>query len=399
MNIRFDTFGCRLNRAEALEDEARCKARGHTVVDGHAAADLIVVRGCSVTARAQRDCEKHLEHLRAKYPNKRVIATGCLPGARRFDVAALSKHAPDAQPSVPTRTARAYLKVQDGCSCGCTYCIIPTFRGAPRSVPFTDALDRARRFIDAGYHEIIVTGCNLSLYASEGRRLPDLAAALASLSPDCRVRLGSVEPGAVALDFVAAAAETPNICRFLHLSVQSASDRVLAAMRRPYTAKDVDAIAAEATRRIPLIGLGCDLIAGFPGESEIDHRLSKGLLTRHPFSNVHAFPYSERPGTIAAGLPGKIAPDLRRARAHDLSAIAAGNHRRFLKKFVGRRVDVVVERRSVCAGWTGEYLWLENVLSPAVGTEKTSRRKELLTFRVRDARGGKLYGEQVKNGR
>lgn len=399
MNIRFDTFGCRLNRAEALEDEARCKARGHAVVDSHAAADLIVVRGCSVTARAQRDCEKLLEHLRAKYPGKRVIATGCLPGARKFDVAALPEKSSGAEPSVPTRTARAYLKVQDGCSCGCTYCIIPTFRGAPRSVPFTDALDRAKRFIDAGYHEIVVTGCNLSLYASEGRRLPDLAAALAALSPDCRVRLGSVEPSAVALDLVAAAAETPNICRFLHLSVQSASDRVLTAMRRPYTAKDVDTIASEATRRIPLLGLGCDLIAGFPGESEIDHRLSKGLLTRHPFSNVHAFPYSERPGTVAAGLPGKISPELRRTRAHELSTIAADTRSRFLKRFVGRRVDVVVERRSVCAGWTGEYIWLENVLAPAVGTEKTSRRKERLTFRVRDARGGKLYGEPVKNGR
>lgn len=398
MNICFETFGCRLNRAEALEDEAHCRARGHTVVDRHADADLIVIRGCSVTGRAQRDCERLIEHLRAKYPAKRLAVTGCLPAARPFTVAELP--AKTSAAPVPMRTARAYLKVQDGCSCACTFCIVPKFRGRPVSVDRDAVLDKAKRFIDAGYREIVVTGCNLSLYSSQGARLADLAADLARLSDDCRIRLGSVEPGPAARDLVAAMSGSPAICRFLHLSVQSASDRILAAMRRPYTAGDVDALAADAVRRMPFIGLGCDLIAGFPGESETDFRLTKGLLRRHPFSNVHAFAYSERPGTVAAGLPEKIAPDLRRARAHELADLSAENRRRFLKRFIGRTVEIIVERNSRCAGWTGEYLWLEDLRPrPVHPLQSASRRKQRVTYTVRKAENGKLYGDELRHGR
>jgi threonylcarbamoyladenosine tRNA methylthiotransferase MtaB len=397
MNICFDTFGCRLNRAEALEDEARSLAKGHHVVSSHAEADLIVIRGCSVTARAQHDCEKLVAHLRENYPGKRVFITGCLPNAKKLDISSLARSGKDLPGTVPVpkRTARAYLKVQDGCSMGCTFCIVPKFRGDPVSVPFGEVMDKAKRFIDAGYHEIVVTGCNLMLYSSEGRRLPELVAALASLSPDCRVRLGSVEPGPLAMEVVRSMAENANVCRFLHLSVQSGSDRILAAMRRPYSAKDVDAVAAEAVNLMPLIGLGCDLIAGFPDETETDFRLTKGLLVRHSFSNVHAFPFSERPGTLAAAMiQSKIPKDIRRSRAKELGAMGEEARRRFARRFVGRDVEVVIENNVPLAGWTGEYIWLE-----APRTFGRSMRKETVRFKVRTAHRGMLYGEPIANGR
>lgn len=404
MNICFETFGCRLNRAEALEDEARSLAKGHSIVDSHDKADLVVVRGCSVTARAQRDCELLVRHIREKYPAKRVFVTGCLPDAKKLDISRLSQpsqggSAPD---PVPMRTARAYLKVQDGCSCGCTFCIVPKFRGAPTSVPFGDVLGKARRFVDAGYREIVVTGCNLMLYSSEGRRLPDLVAALAALSPECRVRLGSVEPGPVAVELVHAMSENANVCRFLHLSVQSGSDRILAAMRRPYHARDVDALTDEAARLMPLMGLGCDLIAGFPDETETDFGLTKGLLARHPFSNVHAFPYSERPGTLAAAMVReRVAPDVRSRRAHELADIGASSRRRAAKRFVGRVVEAVIERDSPLSGWTGEYFWLE-ANHPSGGSPEgpsgRSLRRQALKFAVRSAHGGVLYGEPARDG-
>ena len=395
MNICFETFGCRLNRAEALDDQAKCLAKGHRLVASHADADMIVVRGCSVTARAQRDCEKLIEHLRAKYPAKRVFLTGCIANAKKLEISDES--------ALPTFSARAYLKVQDGCSCGCTFCIVPKFRGAPVSVPFTEVIDKAKRFIDAGYHEIVVTGCNLMLYSSEGRRLTDLVAALAELSPDCRVRLGSIEPGAQAMELVNAMHERDNICRFLHLSVQSGSDIILKAMRRPYQVKEVDALALEAVRLMPQICLGCDLIAGFPGESEMDFRLTKGLLSRHHFTNVHAFPFSERPGTLAAAMQEKVLPDLRRKRARELGAMGEECRRRFAKRFVGRTVDVVVENDNPPSGWTGEYLWFE--ASQATGmfrmitTSRESLRKRLMKFKVRSAHAGTLYGEPAASGR
>ena len=402
MNICFETFGCRLNRSETLDDEAKCIAKGHKIVRNHAEADMIVVRACSVTARAQRDCEKMVAHLREKYPGKRLFLTGCIEGAKKFEVSNVSRN-PDgtAKISVPRRTARAYLKVQDGCSCGCTFCIVPKFRGNPISIPFTEVLDKAKRFVEAGYHEIVVTGCNLMLYSSEGRGIADLAAAIAAISPECRVRLGSIEPGAQALDVVHALAENENICRFLHLSIQSGSDMILKAMRRPYSVKAVDAVASEATRLMPLICLGCDMIAGFPGESEIDFRLSKGLLVRHRFANVHAFPFSERPGTLAALIMhNRILPELRRKRARDLADIGAGNLRQFAKSFIGKKVDVVIEDEESLSGWTGEYLKMElsrgaRPFASTMWKGAKAMRKKLVRFKVVTSHMGTLYGEPV----
>ena len=391
MNVCLETFGCRLNRAEALEDEARYVAEGHRIVRTHAEADLIVVRGCSVTARAQRDCERLIRHLEEKYPGKRIVVVGCLPSARNRDAPLLSEASKTA---VPTRTARAYLKVQDGCSGRCSFCIVPQFRGKSSSVPFDEVLDRARRFIESGYHEIVVTGCNLSLYASGGRRLPELAAALASLSSDCRIRLGSVEPGACAHEVVHAMAENERICRFLHIPVQSGSNRILAAMRRPYLVNDVDSLIAEAVSLMPLVGIGCDLIAGFPDETEVDFRLTQGFLSRHMISNAHVFPYSPRPGTLAAGLPGALPTEIRHARARYLSELAKESRRKFAKRFVGRSVDVVVETDSALKGWTAEYLWFEKSCPEAVGSRPVaSHRKECVRFQVRAAHGGVLYGD------
>ena len=391
MNVCLETFGCRLNRAEALEDEARYVADGHRIVRTHAEADLIVVRGCSVTARAQKDCERLIRHLEEKYPGKRIVTVGCLPSAKRRDAPLLSEAS---KMAVPTRTARAYLKVQDGCSGRCSFCIVPQFRGKSSSVPFDEVMDRARRFIESGYHEIVVTGCNLSLYASGGRRLPELAAALAALSPDCRIRLGSVEPGACAHEVVHAMAENERICRFLHIPVQSGSNRILAAMRRPYQMSDVDSLVAEAMTLMPLVGIGCDLIAGFPDETEVDFRLTQGFLARHVISNAHVFPFSPRPGTLAAGLPGALPTEIRHARARYLSELAQESRRKFAKRFVGRFVDVVVESDSAFKGWTSEYLWFEKTRMAAVGSRPlASHRKEKMRFQVRAAHGGVLYGD------
>ena len=402
MNICFETFGCRLNRAEALDEEAKCIAAGHRAVTSHADADIIVVRGCSVTSRAQRDCEKIIAHLKRKYPAKRILLTGCIDGTKKLEIPDVRRNPADDAGShelVAKRTARAYLKVQDGCSCGCTFCIVPKFRGKPTSVPFGDVIDKARRFIDAGYHEIVVTGCNLMLYSSEGRGLANLAAALAALSPECRIRLGSVEPGAQANELVHVMAANENICRFLHLSIQSGSNIILKAMRRPYCVNDVDELASEVARLMPMACLGCDLIAGFPGETETDFMLTKGLLTRHRFSNIHAFPFSERPGTLAAAMMYKVPLEIRKTRAKTLGDIGMEAKRNFAKRFVGRTVDVVVENSKTISGWTGEYLWLEaSHLPPAMQVSMrhgASQKRKLMKFKVVSAHDGALRGELV----
>ena len=156
MKVCFETFGCRLSRAEALEQEAEFAARGWERTEGHADADLIVVRGCSVTQRAQRDCERLVEHIRRKYPMKRLVVTGCLPQKTKDFV--LKARGASAAPAIPMRTSRAYLKVQDGCSGKCTFCIVPKFRGQPASTPFAEVLEKARRFVDAVHVTLTTRG-------------------------------------------------------------------------------------------------------------------------------------------------------------------------------------------------------------------------------------------------
>ena len=384
MKVCFETFGCRLNRAEALQTEAEYLAQGWDTTSAHADADLIVIRGCSVTARAQHECERLIDHIRTRYPFKHLIVSGCLPNAQREVPSA-------ADAPVPTRTARAYLKIQDGCNAACSFCIVPRFRGKSVSLEPTEILDRAQRFIDAGYHEIVVTGCNLSQYATNNNRLVDILAALAKrCGEDCRIRLGSLEPTPAAKDIVALMAESAAFCRFLHLPIQSASDALLKSMRRPYVIRNVEALLNEALSRMPLIALGCDLMTGFPGETKYDQLRTAAFLSQFPFSKVHIFPYSERPGTAAANFGDVVPREVRSERAHRLAKIAQDSRKRYAAKFIGREVTLVVEDAEHASGWTSEYLWCRAQPKglPAV-------RKQFLTLRVIKTEEDTLVGVRV----
>jgi threonylcarbamoyladenosine tRNA methylthiotransferase MtaB len=394
VKARFITFGCRLSRAEALDDEARFLADGWEATDVNSKADLFVVRGCSVTARAQRECEKLIAGLKRKHPQATVLVRGCIPG-RTDD--SFRPMPPDSANTItvkgkdplPLRTARAYLKVQDGCSGNCTFCIVPKFRGKSESVPFDDLLERSKRFIDAGYREIVVTGCNLSLYASQGKRLAELLAALAALDSGTRIRLGSLEPGERAVETVHAIAENANICRFLHIPVQSGSERILRAMQRPYTVESVGELVELASALIDDIAIGCDMMAGFPGESQADFMESIKLIKRCRFTNAHVFPYSERPGTPAAAFPSPIPKDIRSARAKQLAEIAERERKRFKRGFIGKQVEVLIEDEKKSAGWTSQYLWFERSRPQP---ENSPKRREIATFKVDEVKNGVLRG-------
>jgi len=404
VKICIETFGCRLNRAESLDLEAAFLAAGWTRAETHRDADMIVVRCCAVTARAQANSERLVAHLKRKYPAKRVVVAGCTKSRANLNFippevsAAATASAADAP--LPSRTARAYLKVQDGCSGACSFCIVPKFRGAPVSYGFAPLVDRAKRLADSGYGEIVLTGCNLSLYSDSGKGLADLVGAVADAAPGCRVRVSSVEPGPAAKDVVAAMREKPNVCRFLHMPVQSGSNRILSAMRRQYLLKDAESVMREAAETMPGIGLGCDIIAGFPGETESDHGATLALLHRLPFTNVHVFPFSARPGTVAAALPGQLSHEIRHARAHEIAALAVEKRSAFAKRFRGRKVEIVVEDQKSLGGWTAEYLWCEAGRDRARNIsaghpEKYAPRKSRLAMFVREVRGDTLTGDPV----
>ena len=358
MKVGFVTFGCRLNLAEALDLEAQYAAAGWEIVQMDDSCseppELIIVRGCSVTAKAQRDCEKKIAHLRARFPDSEIRITGCLP--QRQSLPSHPRPTADRKPSAASHhLSRAYLKVQDGCSGKCSYCIVPAFRGAPVSIPFNDVLARARAFIDDGFREIVVTGCNLCLYRDAKRGLPELVAALARLeSPGHRIRIGSIEPGICDAALLDAVAANTNICRFLHLSLQSGSDRILRLMRRPYTAEQMAAFCEDANRRLgPRFALGADIITGFPSETDADHEATKSLLAPS-FINLHIFPYSERLGTEAATMSPAVPVAVRRARAKELEQIGAAHREIYARTLIGKDVVVCVEKDG--NGRTDEYL-------------------------------------------
>jgi len=424
MNYAFQTFGCRLNRAESLDQEAAVLAAGHAVVPVGPDANVIVVRGCSVTARAQHDCEKVIAALKEQYPWAQVVVTGCYPGVRgRTLPGPLSHPAPDGV--VPMRTARAYLKAQDGCSGQCAFCTVPHYRGEPKSEPFDKVIARAKAFLAAGYHEIVLTGCNLSLYRDSEVGLGGLLSALAELpSQGHRIRLGSLEPGLCDDAVLEAFASHANICRFLHICIQSGSDRILSAMKRPYDVEKIADFVRRAKLAVPGIAIGADMIAGFPGESEEDFRLSRELLIRLGVVNAHIFPFSERPGTVAATLPDQVSKETRHERARALDETASANRSEFAALFKGQTVEVCVEAdltaprhhrhhhrhhhgepgtpdrgrivpRSqmddgvLCAGWTSEDL-------PCRITDRFAPRRKLVKVRVASVEGDILRGVIVQ---
>ena len=373
MRIAFVTFGCRLNHAEALDMEASFASAGHEIVDlGTVPVDMIIVRGCSVTAKAQKDCEKEIARLRRLYSSSQIVPVGCLPGTVPT---ALSGTVPMVSSGiVPMATSRAYLKVQDGCSGKCSFCIVPQFRGQPVSLPFDTILDKARAFLQAGFRELVVTGCNLALYRNRGTDLTGLLSALASLPPPAntdgelrttpntihRIRIGSLEPGFSEERLIDMLSAHPNICRSIHISSQSGSNRILRLMNRPYTAENVAAFCRNVRKRVGAsCAFGADVIAGFPGETEADHEMTKQFLQMEAdgypvFSNLHVFPYSERPGTPAANFPDPIPVAVRKMRAKELEAIGRQNRTTFAQAFIDKEVVVCIEKTG--DGWTDEYL-------------------------------------------
>lgn len=418
MKVAFVTFGCRLNRAESLDLEARYRAAGHEIIDlgsvpqpsqssgaapkasgkrsgavpktSGTVPDLILVRGCSVTAKAQRDCEKAIAHLRTQFPTTEVRPIGCLPDAGTVPtIGPVPQNAGTVPPKnmgtapkdnvcPPLQTSRAYLKIQDGCSGKCTFCIVPHFRGQSVSIPFDEIMVRTKSFLAAGYREIILTGCNLSLYHDSNHNLATLLAALAELGTDprflgtgpkilartvpnvgtvpARIRIGSLEPGKVCEAVLDVMAQHPNICRFLHLSLQSGSNRILKRMNRPYEITWAERFCSAAQERLGTdLALGADIITGFPGETEEDFEATRAFLIRHAFSNLHVFPYSERPGTPAATMDGVLPRAVRLARARNLTDLGRVQRAAFAQTFLGREVEVCVERGGE-HGWTSAYL-------------------------------------------
>ena len=244
---------------------------------------------------------------------------------------------------------RPTLKIQDGCNHRCTFCVIPSVRGNSRSLAPARVLDELNALVARGYREIVLSGIHLGSYGHDLVPRVNLLALLRLIldrTPLERVRLSSIEPMDVTEDVVALVASTPRIAQHFHIPLQSASDRILAAMHRWYRAEHYARRLEWIAARLPGAAIGADVIAGFPGEAEHDHRATLDFIRAQPFNYLHVFSYSPRPGTPAAALPNQVAPPEILRRARELRALAAEKKSQFLARQIGKTLSILTLRRS-----------------------------------------------------
>jgi threonylcarbamoyladenosine tRNA methylthiotransferase MtaB len=370
VSLEILTFGCRLNAYESEVIRAEAQAAG---LD-----DAVIVNTCAVTAEAVRQARQAIRKARRRRPDAKLIVTGCaaqLEPARfaampevdrvlgnaekleaRFfgaeakvqvnDAMALGKLAPHLVDGFDGR-ARAYVQIQQGCDHRCTFCIIPFARGPSRSAPLGAIAAQARRLVENGYREIVLTGVDITSWGEDLPGRPGLGQLcrrlLAAVPALPRLRLSSIDPAEVDADLLRLLADEPRLMPHLHLSLQAGDDLVLKRMKRRHSRDDALRFCEAARRARPDVAFGADLIAGFPTEDEAMFANTLGLIEECGLAWLHVFPYSERAGTPAARMP-QVAVAARRERAGRLRAAGAQAARRFLDAQVGKRLAVLVEK-------------------------------------------------------
>ena len=371
MKYAIVTFGCRVNQADSLVIEEGLRAGGG-VESPPDAADVVVVNTCSVTASADQGARQTIRRIVRSNPSARLIVTGCYATRRPDEVRALPHVAlvvpNDAKddlglttatrfgdgdgacggalaPGVAGRTAFT-LRVQTGCEEQCSYCIIPTTRGASRSRPLDAVVDHIRRAVAAGYREIAITGVHLGSYGRDLSGDHTLAALIRVLSewPDeVLFRISSLEPMDCGAEIVEMVASSPRLAPHVHLPLQHGSDDILRAMRRPYAVAYYRRLVDRIHDAMPHASIGTDIIAGFPGEDARHFEEMRGLLEVLPLSYLHVFPYSDRPGTEAEKVRRKVDGRDIRERARQVRDIGARKATAFRARHVGspRRALVV----------------------------------------------------------
>jgi threonylcarbamoyladenosine tRNA methylthiotransferase MtaB len=370
------TFGCRVNQADSLNVEEGLRAHGAIAAEADE-ADIVVVNTCSVTASADQAARQTIRRIARINPSAQIVVTGCyatrrpgevadLPGVTRLvpndDKPSLisivrsvqwperERRQPDLttahrfgngdgscgsviEPGVAGRTAFT-LRVQTGCAEHCSYCIIPTTRGRPRSVTVADVLAETERVTAAGFKEIVLTGVHLGSYGRDLQPRSSLVDLLERLADMCRerssdhsegrpdqqviFRISSLEPMDCTPEIVNLVATAPFFAPHFHLPLQHASNRVLAAMRRPYTIEYYRALVDSIRARVPHASIGSDIIVGFPGETDDDFAELSSYVESSPLTHAHVFPYSDRPGTDASTRGDKVPGAVVRERARSI---------------------------------------------------------------------------------
>lgn len=378
------TLGCKVNQYETQAIEALLVSRGHKPCAEGEIADAVIVNTCAVTAEAGRKSRQAIHRLREENPGAVAAVLGCYSqlspdavqklgadivygtadrlklidavekavatgeGEKALDKPFERRVFEELPAGAVSGHTRALLKIQDGCVNFCSYCIIPYTRGRVRSLPMEAAVRQAAELDRQGYRELVITGIEIASYGVDLPERPDLAdvvCAIAAAAPHMRLRLGSIEPSVITEDFCKKIAACGSVCRHFHLSLQSGCDATLKAMNRKYdTARFYEAMQL-LRRYFPDCGMTCDVIVGFPGETE-EHQLETlDFLKKAQFSDAHIFPYSRRPGTPADKMDGQIDRATKAKRSKQARAVVAETRSAFLESMIGKALPVLFETK------------------------------------------------------
>jgi threonylcarbamoyladenosine tRNA methylthiotransferase MtaB len=397
--VHLKSIGCRTNQEEMAALGSLLTDRGHLLVDTVEEADVVVVNTCIVTSATEAKTKRYLMSLQRQRPGIKICVTGCLAQYSPLEIknrlpvrwvvgngnkhripfiledqsggvfhADLSEHRAfqralvNTPPSSnATQRTRFFLKIQEGCDCRCSYCIVPQVRGKSMSAPYGDVLCAFRGALDAGYKEIVLTGTHIGQFSGGAKGgFTNLVRSLAAIKGDFRLRLSSVDPRELSDELLDMIGSHPALCRHLHLSVQSLCPEILASMNRPIAEFDTFMQRLISFRRcFPQAGLGGDFIVGFPGETEGQFRRTKDAVDAIGFSYGHVFRYSKRPGTAAAAMAGQVDEKTKTLRGAELRQMLDQGHAAFIGAIAGDVHTLLVESSAPVTGLASNYLRME----------------------------------------
>ena len=417
------TLGCRVNQAETAILGEGLRRKGYRLVEFGEPTDLLVLNTCAVTEDAERTSRYLIRKTLKHSPHAFIAVTGCyaqtgidelklhpgvdlivghrykldLPGyvpasqdLRKYDAPEVhhSKTVARDDFALPyygeSAATRAPLKIQDGCGDMCSFCIIPFSRGHARSRVFDDVIAEAESLAAQGHREVVLTGVNIGRYEQGGKDFCAVLDRLELVPGINRIRISSIEPTTVSDALLDRMAGSRAICPYLHIPLQSGDDRVLADMNRHYAVGDYIALIERALRRIPHVGLGTDVMVGFPGETDDCFENTVRVAAELPFSYLHVFSYSARPGTAATKRPHPVAPATIAHRSAMLQRLSRAKRLQFHQRHIGRTLPVLFEAGETdeaCYGTTDTFMkvavppaaGLRNQILPVTITAATDR--------------------------
>lgn len=395
-----ENFGCRATQADGAAIEQQFRDYGLERASAPGQAEFVVINSCTVTASADQDARAAIRRTHRENPDCQIVVTGCYAQRAPQEVAALPgvtrvignshKHAlasialrdtsfvpltnlrvgdegrgpkSDAQSPIfvsdifahtellaapvfdaANERTRPNLKVQDGCDNRCSFCVIPSVRGHSRSLSLRDVLREVNALVEAGYREVVISGINLGRWGRDldlGARFESLIRAILDETPLEKLRISSVEPMDWSEELIELMATSPRIAKHAHVPMQSGSDAVLRRMHRKYRPWHYREKIEKIRAALPTAAIGADVMVGFPGETDVEFNETRRMIEDLPFTYLHVFTYSPRPGTAAAAMPNQVSTRVARDRNRILRELAAEKKLSFMRSFIGQAIEVI----------------------------------------------------------